>query len=1088
MLRHRDQSLKATRLPGDLQHLDTSCLAPYHEAPIEASRVGRSIIMAIAFSCTQCGKQFNVDASLAGKRIKCKACGAGLTIPASEPTEVEDPFGLDDAEDSPSVLPRSPRGGRQPARSPGVPAWVWFAGGGIGLLVVVLIGATLLSRPGAPPNVAQSPPDKPGNSEETQVPAEAPDPADLARFKRDKASAAPAKVAEGAWRVKPDPSPESVEFPPIEKLSITVPKAFAGERILYPTTPSPFVMLGGNDADDQYREVWDLRAAKSVGRLSGRIEAAKPMALSPDGAYFVTHTNPVPRTTDVWSVAEAKRVARIEDGKDIPDFVDFAGPGRIVIGTTYAKTLQVWDFLEGKPVAKITTPDNFKADSIAFSPGRHSMALALAQKNKLLIYDLKTGRLEGEIALEKVDSSNFDCDGLAFSPDGTALAGLFTLGGETHLTSWDATTGKLVSDFPTPGHNVYGKSFSYKAPALQWLPDQSGWLIQDQTFVERQSGQIVWSMPFPAIKYSEHGPRKVLDLGRIVTLSDVNGQQVIKLAALPKDKIQTAIALARGGKNAIDAILPTVARPDLAGAKKVATASGPVAWSYAPGALTPAKGSAPKAIPVKVPAGDVLSLVVSSPDAAQALVVSSPGGRLSGVKGKQTQDARQVGRFDLVGGRSLDKFEIPSVSTPIAFSPGGTHFLLSHTAGFDRLDLHSADGGKHLVGWRPYDQETGDDRNVAWADFLDAKRVLTVNPAGTLILWSVPDAKAIYVASKAMQGLPALAPDRKTLAVLRGGTLRLLDPSTGEPQGDASSSGHQGTTGLGASGFSPDGLELAAVLDGTIVRWDLKTGQIVGEVASPSPKAAMLQYGGARHVLLDGKVLFNLESGRTVWHYDGSVHAIGGSGPLHQYVASEQIIGPGTLRTLDLPDKKVTLAETAFADPKTKALLREGLKVSIQVVGEPAREPEKFRRELVEGLTDQLKQVGVEATDGQPVKLVVKFNVKDSANNIEFRKFTGKGDPEKRILRARLFDWELSVADDKGAPIVIARDTVPYTSPGFMEHIPDGENDWEGYLKARQFLNGAAAVLKYGVPYYVARRPEGGVFLPGRTFLGHPTL
>jgi len=1069
--------------------------------------------MAIAFACDQCGKQFNVDAAHAGRRIKCKACGAALTIPGVAPPanprpsgatgrppsparrpaapEVDDPYGLGEAgstsqgdEAGETLLPRG-KGGRRPSATgsaSGVPTWVWFVGGAVGLLVVVVTAAMIFSRPRAHgPTIAA----RPGDPAEEAPPAP-PSPADLARFKRDDASAAPRQVT---WRVKADPDPEPVEFPPIAKLSLVVPEAFAGDRIIYPTTPSPFVMLGGNDAEGQYREVWDLRTVKKVGKLSGKIETARPKVLSPDGAYFAVHTSPVPRSTDVWSIAEAKRVAKIEDGKDIPDVIDFAGKGRIIIGTSYAHSLQVWDFLEGKPVAKIDTLGSFQADSIAFSAGRRYMALAIAHKNKLQVYDLTTGRLAGEIAMEKEDSSNYDCEGLAFSPDGTALAGLFTLGNATHLMSWDATTGQLVSDFASPGHNVYGKSFSYEGQPVQWLPDQSGWLIQDQTFVERQGGQVVWSVPFPPIKYMEHGPRKVLDLGRLITLAEVNNRQTIRLVPLPKDKIQVAIALAKGGKNAIDAILPPTRPADLAGARNVGSASGPLAWTSGPGPSSAAKAPPAKAIPVKVTAGDILGLVVSSPDAARALVVSSPGGRLSGVKGKQSQEPRQVGRYDLAGGRPLDKFEIPSVSTPIAFGPGGSHFLLAHAAGLDRLDLHAADGGKHLAGWRPYERESGEDRDVAWADFLDPTRVLTVNRAGTLILWSVPECKAVYVAPKAMQGLPALSPNRKSLAVLHDGTLRLLDPSTGEPQGDASSTGHRGPTGLQAAGFSPDGQEFAAVLDGMIVRWDLKTGQILGEIPSPNPTAGSLQYGDARHVLLDGKVLFNLETKRPVWSYDGGVHATGGNGALHYFVASDQIIGPGTLRMVEIPEKKAALAEATLADPKVKALLREGSKLSIQVVGEPARDAEKFRRDLVEGLTSQLQQVGAEVADGQPVKVVVKFSVKDTGRSIEFRKFTGRpGEPEKRVIQARLLDWELAFADGGGNPVVIARDSIAFTSPGFFENIPNGENDWEGFLRARQYSLGAAAALKYGVPYYVARRPEGGVFLPGRTFLGHPTF
>ena len=280
---------------------------------------------------------------------------------------------------------------------------------------------------------------------------------------------------------------------------------------------------------------------------------------------------------------------------------------------------------------------------------------------------------------------------------------------------------------------------------------------------------------------------------------------------------------------------------DLASARVVASPAGSAAWvpvSAPDTAAKPAAGTS-RPIPLSVPAGDVLTILVSGPDASQALVVSSPGGRLSDQKDKQSTQTRRVDRIDLAGGRVLGGFEIPSVSTPVAFSPGASHFLLTHSGSSDRVDVHNAADGKHVAGWRPYEKESGDNRKVAWADFLDSKRVLTVNPAGTLILWTVPGCKAIYVARQALVGVPILGPDRKVLAALRGGVLRLLDPATGEPRGDATSTGHDDARGLKAAAFAPDGQELAAVLDGTIVRWDLKTGQVVGESPVARPQGGL---------------------------------------------------------------------------------------------------------------------------------------------------------------------------------------------------------------------------------------------------------
>ena len=51
-------------------------------------------------------------------------------------------------------------------------------------------------------------------------------------------------------------------------------------------------------------------------------------------------------------------------------------------------------------------------------------------------------------------------------------------------------------------------------------------------------------------------------------------------------------------------------------------------------------------------------------------------------------------------------------------------------------------------------------------------QVLTVNRAGVLVLWSIPDCKAVYVAEGACEGAPVLSPARNYLAAYSGGTFR----------------------------------------------------------------------------------------------------------------------------------------------------------------------------------------------------------------------------------------------------------------------------------------------------------------------------
>ena len=94
-----------------------------------------------------------------------------------------------------------------------------------------------------------------------------------------------------------------------------------------------------------------------------------------------------------------------------------------------------------------------------------------------------------------------------------------------------------------------------------------------------------------------------------------------------------------------------------------------------------------------------------------------------------------------------------------------------------RLDVYSTADSGHVAGWRPYDKEASDeDKGVVWADFLTPDRVLTANRSGMLVLWSLPDCKAVYVAEGACEGAPVLSPGRKYLAAYMGGVCGCSTP------------------------------------------------------------------------------------------------------------------------------------------------------------------------------------------------------------------------------------------------------------------------------------------------------------------------
>jgi WD40 repeat protein len=301
------------------------------------------------------------------------------------------------------------------------------------------------------------------------------------------------------WDVKPDPPGKPLQLAVKPGMALPLPNP-PGLWPLYPTTPSAFVAVGQNNVESDVREVWDLQAFQRTGAIKGKLGSShtSPMRLSPDGKFLaVTATDADPdRALEVWSFADGKLVKRIEPKprpKKILGF-DFAGDGRlvVVIESEIAKLLQIHDFNTGAVVATHGLPAKFQENSLAFSPGRKYVAYLTDAE--LRVVELEKGKLVGSQPAKGL------CNGMAFSPDGTELAGLFFAAPGGRLIVWDFAKGEVVVEhalpsgptFKTPGWGDAG------ARSIDWLPDGSAWLLAGHALVNRKDGRWVWSVFAPA--------------------------------------------------------------------------------------------------------------------------------------------------------------------------------------------------------------------------------------------------------------------------------------------------------------------------------------------------------------------------------------------------------------------------------------------------------------------------------------------------------------------------------------------------------------------------------------------------------------
>ena len=266
--------------------------------------------------------------------------------------------------------------------------------------------------------------------------------------------------------------------------------------------------------------------------------------------------------------------------------------------------------------------------------------------------------------------------------------------------------------------------------------------------------------------------------------------------------------------SAVDAALPPITAADLGAAKQVEVPSGPVPWTALPPTAPAAKPPTGRPIRLRVGALDILSLLVSGPESPQAFVVSSPGaGSPPPRDGRAGRHERWTATTSRAASRSAGS-RSPRSPPRSPCSPGATHILLAHSGGSDRLDIHTAKG-EHVVGWRPYDKESGDDRDVVWADFLDPGRVLDRQPGRDLDPLDGPRPQGRLRRARGDEGPPD--PRAGPQVAGRAPPRDLADPRPG----DGRRAGRRHRHGpsrvlLRVEGrrVRPRGGELAAVLDG----------------------------------------------------------------------------------------------------------------------------------------------------------------------------------------------------------------------------------------------------------------------------------
>ncbi|MGA2798912.1 MAG: SHD1 domain-containing protein [Thermoguttaceae bacterium] len=323
---------------------------------------------------------------------------------------------------------------------------------------------------------------------------------------------------------------------------------------------------------------------------------------------------------------------------------------------------------------------------------------------------------------------------------------------------------------------------------------------------------------------------------------------------------------------------------------------------------------------------------------------------------------------DLKSGRVTASGATQGEMAPLALHDDGRQILMRRNEfGFgnqDRLEIWSLKG-KNVVRsliWTPYEDDRDVDKDVIWAEFIDAKTLATTSSGGKATLWNYPAMQPICYFQLSEDSIPALSPDRKWIAFASDDTVGLFDIEKREVIAAQKTPRKLQWPALA---FSPSGRKIGCIAFDRILVWDTASGQLEKDFALPG----LMIHGGISfpdesYILANKQFLIELENQLKLWHYMGAKQ-------VKTAAETTFFVAPGD-------NKSGMLIAAKVPHPEALALLKKALQQPDLFVfhkGTPVKLdvsgiPEDHKKDVTDALTKKLQDMKCPIGDNGNVDVV----------------------------------------------------------------------------------------------------------------------
>jgi WD40 repeat protein len=211
---------------------------------------------------------------------------------------------------------------------------------------------------------------------------------------------------------------------------------------------------------DHTIKVWNVRAALD-SRGAAHAEAVLCCAVSPDRRTAATGAKDC--TLSLWNVATGERIRTLKRRAFWIDCCAFSPDGRHLVAGSW-KRIRLWDLATGAP--RFTRSGHYwHAEACAFSPDGRWIASG-DEAARLFLWDAARGT---RIARLGGSRERARMSGIAFAPDGSAVACTQTAYADEAVSLWGLDPVELLARFSVEAH---GCDFSPDGRTLMvWKPD-----------------------------------------------------------------------------------------------------------------------------------------------------------------------------------------------------------------------------------------------------------------------------------------------------------------------------------------------------------------------------------------------------------------------------------------------------------------------------------------------------------------------------------------------------------------------------------------------------------------------------------------